>query len=321
VGLAIPPDLERANPVVEPMLETDALQLQADILLRNGWPDDAAPFLKKALALDPSHRAALTTSARVALIEQRYDDAIRELQAVTAAAPTDFASHYWLAAALADAGRAQEAVTVAARATQLNPRSPEAWLQLSTTALGAGREAQANAAMNLALQLEDNPQWYFARAHRAFETGHYAIITQDVSAYIDGAGLERADYMTFLGALAHRRLNQPDEADRLLTTLASMLVDDTWPAAVTRFLRGQINPSEFLSRAKNNGERTEAHGYIGLMASIAGDRATALEHLRWVRDRGEKNYTEYRLSLAELARIEAPATAGNPSVTGASPSR
>ena len=49
---------------------------------------------------------------------------------------------------------------------------------------------------------------------------------------------------------------------------------------------------------------TEAHAYIGIKANIDGDRDTALKHLEWVSDKGRRDYTEYRLALGELDRIE-----------------
>ena len=49
---------------------------------------------------------------------------------------------------------------------------------------------------------------------------------------------------------------------------------------------------------------TEAHAYIGIKAHIDGDRATALQHLQWVKDKGLHNYTEYGLALGELDRID-----------------
>lgn len=311
LGIPVPPALSRAEPKTEPMREVEELRLRADILLRNGAPTEAAALLNRAGAVDPANPRLRLLGARLALAEQRYDEAIAELQAVAAAASTDFAAHYWLASALSQAGRAVEAVTAASRATAINAQSPDGWVQLALTALAANREAQSNAALIQALRLEDNPQWFHARAHKAWETGHFGVITRDVDAYIARAGLDRGDYVSFLGVLAHRRLSQPERADRLLGALAPTLDEKSWSASITRFLRGELNPAELLKRAKTSGERTEARGYIGLMASINGDRDTALTELRWVRDKGDKTYTEYRFAVAELTRLEAQPPAGD----------
>jgi hypothetical protein len=78
-----------------------------------------------------------------------------------------------------------------------------------------------------------------------------------------------------------------------------------WTASVAEFLGGRLAAERFLDRAKGTGEETEAHGYIGGMASVGGRLDEARRHLEWVRDRGARNYTEYRISIAELRRLDA----------------
>ena len=86
---------------------------------------------------------------------------------------------------------------------------------------------------------------------------------------------------------------------------ASATPPDSWAHQVALFLLGKTPPTAFLKRANGRGEETEARAYIGLMASLSGQRATALEHLRWVKSQGAKNYTEYGLARDELRRLEA----------------
>lgn len=42
---------------------------------------------------------------------------------------------------------------------------------------------------------------------------------------------------------------------------------------------------------------------MGLRMVEAGNRQAAREHLTWVKERGERNYTEYDLAIAELKRL------------------
>ena len=48
----------------EPMLETDAQQIRADLLVRQSAHDEAAPYLARALQIDPQHVGARLTKAR-----------------------------------------------------------------------------------------------------------------------------------------------------------------------------------------------------------------------------------------------------------------
>jgi hypothetical protein len=56
---------------------------------------------------------------------------------------------------------------------------------------------------------------------------------------------------------------------------------------------GNAGPEE-LRRAATN------------IQEFAGDRAGAVEHLRWVKDRGSRNYVEYPMAVAELEQLERP---------------
>jgi four helix bundle protein len=77
----------------------------------------------------------------------------------------------------------------------------------------------------------------------------------------------------------------------------------SWQASVAMFLEGKLSAGGLLSKANTPGLQTEAHAYIGIKAHIDGDDAAALRHLTWVKDKGQRNYTEYRLALGELDRI------------------
>jgi hypothetical protein len=57
--------------------------------------------------------------------------------------------------------------------------------------------------------------------------------------------------------------------------------------------RDQVTPDAFLKKASPEELLTEAHAYIGIKAHIEGNRATALQHLQRVKDKGRPDYTEY----------------------------
>jgi len=81
-----------------------------------------------------------------------------------------------------------------------------------------------------------------------------------------------------------------------------------WPYPVIEYLQQKLTAEELLARATDNDKQTEAHAYIGLALSLNGEREAALEHLRWVRENGNRNFVEYPLALSELARLEAAAS-------------
>jgi hypothetical protein len=59
-----------------------------------------------------------------------------------------------------------------------------------------------------------------------------------------------------------------------------------------------------MDAAHDNGDRTEAHAYIGFAEIQAGRIQEGKTHLQWIKDKGSRNYTEYGLALGELDRLE-----------------
>jgi lipoprotein NlpI len=151
-----------------------------------------------------------------------------------------------------------------------------------------------------------DPSWHFSRAHQALGLGQNAVAARDASEYLTAAGWadRNAPYAAFIGAIAYQRLQQQADAETLLAAASKAVPARSWEATVVRYLQGQLTDETFLDRASDNGERTEARTYIGLRALIAGRMDEATKHFEWVKERGDRNYMEYQLALAELRRLK-----------------
>jgi tetratricopeptide (TPR) repeat protein len=304
--LALPPTAAASNPV-ERMTEVSALQTQAELLLELGADDEAEPILRKALALDAAHVDARRALAMLRWQRQQPDDALMTIRTLAAEAPKNFATQLLHASYSNYQGEYETAMRAADAAIGINKLSPDAWFSLSVSASALGREAQASGAMMNVQKLYRDPDWYRSRAHILWSAGNHAGVTRDVEAFAEasGWGNERIPYTAFLGTLSYRKLGQEDKAAALVARAAPCIDPKTWTASVAAFLGGTLTAERFLDLADGIGEETEAHGYIGVMASIGGRLDEARRHLEWVRDRGARNYTEYRMSVAELRRLDA----------------
>jgi tetratricopeptide (TPR) repeat protein len=291
--------------VVEPMSEADARYLQGDLFAKMGSTEDADEEITKALTAEPSHADARIVRAEVRLKQGKTDEAISLLQDVVAAQPSSFRGHYSLAAAFLEAKRYDDALRAAQRAATLNDRSPSAWFAVSETTLAVGREAESSAALERAASLDSAAGWYRARAYSAYALARHAVVVRDAAAYLSRVGVESdsAPYTAFLASLSYRKLGQPENSQKVLTQIEGAIMPASWTEQVLLFLQGKSNADQFLRKARTRGEQTEAHAYIGILLSIAGDRAGAAEHLRWVKERGSTNYVEHGLSLAELEQL------------------
>ena len=264
---------------VSPMPEADAAALQAVVFERMGAVDDAEAALSRAMAQPPP-----SLQTRVVL------DRVRRQLGQQA----DEAAQYEQLAALAS------------QAAATKPLDASTQFYLSMAALAAGKETESDAALEAAVRLNPDADMLRQRAYAAFALGNDAVAAKDVRAYFQGPvwEAETAPYVAFLGALALRRLEQDEEAARLLTKAGTVVADGTWTAKVLDYMQRKTTAAAFLASASNDGERTEAHTYIGFDDALGGRRDAALAHFRWVKDKGSRNFVEYPIAVAEMKRLE-----------------
>ena len=268
------PDASRVGPI--PQGEADALQ--AMIYARIGARAEAEAAYAKAQADPPSG-----LQARIAL------DRVRVELGLTA----DAVAKYDALAAMVKESAAGKPLDAA---TQVH---------LSLAALAAGRIAESDAALEAAAALVPNPDFYRRRAYAAFALSNDAVTAKDVRAFFRRPvwQSDSAPYVAFLGALAMRRLGQDDEAASLLARAATAVLEGTWTAKLVDYLRGALPAPALLDAAKEDGERTEAHAYIGFDDVRAGRSDAAIKHFRWVKEKGSRNFVEYPIAVAELKRL------------------
>jgi tetratricopeptide (TPR) repeat protein len=296
------------NPTVTvvPMTQADARYVQGDLLNRVGAFADAEKELSKALALDPTHVPAKVALATTRVGQDRAAEAIDVLTAIAQSSPGNFVVTYKLGMALAASDRHVEALDAYTRATQLLDASADAWYGVSLAALAAGRVEQSNAAMSQAQQRQASPGWYSARAYASLRFGRDAAAAADARTFLSLAGWE-ADtvYTAFVAAIAYRRLGQQAESVEILESARQAVNVPQWTLSVIDYLDDRLTDEVFLKKARELGEKTEAHAYIGLKAAASGRKDEALIHLQWVNDQGARNYVEFGMAKAELKRLAA----------------
>ena len=264
---------------VSPMPEADAAALQAVLLTRMGAVAEAEEALRRAMAQPPS-----SLQTRIALDRVRRQLGQRG----------DEAAQY------------DQLTALAAQAAAAKPLDASTQFYLSMAALAAGKETESDAALAEALRLNPDADLHRQRAYAAFALGYDAVTARAAGAYLQAQvrDAETACYVTFLGALAHRRLKQGDEAARLLASASTFVPGGTWTAKVLDYMQGKLAATAFLGSATSDGERTEAHTYVGFDDVLAGRQAEAITHFRWVKEKGSRNFVEYPIAVAELGRLE-----------------
>jgi tetratricopeptide (TPR) repeat protein len=297
-------------PAVTPMSEADALALRADLLVRQSLYADAEPWIDKALAIDPAHVGARLARGRSRLEQGDAAGALVLLAESGLAGDTRFEPVLLRADALRDAGRYPEAVAAYRIAVALRPTAPFAHYGMSLAMTGAG-DPEAAAAFSRCLTLRSGADWFKARQRQALRLGLDGYVASDAINWVRANGWsedEDASYVMLAKAFTELRQKKSADATATLTEIASHHQPGDWVLHVVAFLRGEIGDDVLLSRAKDDGQRTEAHAYAGIKANIDGDATRARTHLTWVQTSGRKEYIEYGYALGELQRMARAAT-------------
>lgn len=297
-------------PPVAAMTEADALALRADILVRQRLYADAEPWIDKALALDAGHVGARLARVRGRLGQGDTAGALSLLAEPGLAGDARFEPVLLRAEALRDAGRYPDAVAAYRTAVALRPTAAHAHYGMSLAMAGAGDPAAA-AAFSRCLNLRSGADWFPVRQRQALRLGLDTYIASDAINWARATGWAEDEVTSYLMlAKAFTELRQKKQADAAATLaeIASHHQPGDWVLNVVAFLRGEIGGDALVSRAKDDGQRTEAHAYAGIKAHIDGDAARARTHLTWVQTSGRQEYYEYGYALGELRRLEAVTT-------------
>jgi tetratricopeptide (TPR) repeat protein len=215
--------------------------------------------------------------------------------------------------ALRQARRFEDAVAAYRQAIAVRPDAPFPYYGLSLSQMALGH-ADASASFSRCMQILPDPGWYHSRLHEAQRLGIDTFAVSDAVNFVKQAGWQNSSspYVMYIAALAWMRKNLPDRATETLREIDAHVKADSWQAAIAAFLAGRLTPEAFLAKASPKELLTEAHAYIGIKASIQGDRERARRHLTWVKDKGLRNYTEYGLALGELERMESKPEGSRP---------
>lgn len=95
-----------------------------------------------------------------------------------------------------------------------------------------------------------------------------------------------------------------------------------WPYALVEYLAGRKTKEEVLAATDDNGERTEAHTWFGVVLLQRGEKQKAIEEFKWVKENGIPTFLEASLAKAMLKRASAEQTASassSSSPSGAGP--
>jgi len=295
--------------------EAEVQYYLGDLLLRNNRPKDAESRLQKSISLDAKFAPSRVSLGLLYLRQDRLEDAQAALRLAIETDPTNYLAHFYFAQALAAAKQFDEAIKSYKEAIRLRPQAAFMLLSLGKACLAAGKEKDAIVAFGQGTQVDPrNPAFFRNLGHVFLRRAQGEYAANDATSFIRISGWHD-DYSGSMALVKYyglRQVRREDDARQALEEAAAKLDPAAWPYPIIRYLRHDLALNELLNQAVDNDKLTQARAYVGLNFSLNGDRAAGLEHLRWVKEKGNQSLVEYPLALAEIERIES-APVGTPS--------
>jgi tetratricopeptide (TPR) repeat protein len=304
-----PAQQERTQPVTveaQRLSQADVDVLKGELFLMMGRLDDADESLARALKALPRATDARLAHARLQLAREEHDEAIQTLREIAASEPQHFSTHFYLGVALEKARQFEPSLTALTQAAKLLPNSSVVWQEISGVCMALGDMQTADRAMERALLLDDRPGYYRGRARLAWTLGLDRQVIADERRFLDLDGLNSATatYAVMESAMSAWRLNDSQAVVALATTVRALIPADSWSFKLLSYAMGELSSEKLIAAASTNGERTEAYAYTGFRDLAEGRQDQGLTRLRWVRDRGERDFSEYSFVVEELKKTD-----------------
>lgn len=170
----------------------------------------------------------------------------------------------------------------------------------------------ASAIADYSLCLKKDPTYYhcyYLRGSARLMSGKSALAAQDFKKHLELMRWRgsHAPYAVMMGVLAYRLSKNNKAATDLLNQAGTKLsLRGSWPAPVIEFLAGRLSQKQLLASAGRSTDRlTEAKTYLGINLVASGKIAQGKKELTWVRQNGNRKFSEYQLATAELSRNSA----------------
>ncbi|MGH9928000.1 MAG: tetratricopeptide repeat protein [Pyrinomonadaceae bacterium] len=291
--------------------EAEVDYYEGDLLLNMRQIPEAKALLERSVVLDGKYSRGLVALGTLRLFEKRLDAAGKLFQSAIESDPGNYLAHYYYAQTLAQDGRYEEAIKSYKQAISLKPDLARLFFDLGYMYINVGKEDEAFETFAQGLRV--NPResdLYRTLSYLHLERANGELAANDAYNYLRTAGWrdKHSRYMVLVWYFGLRQLKQNEYATKSLQDSIARVDPTDWPYPVLQFINHSSTLEEMLAQANDNDKLTEAHAYAGLLLSLNGESQAALDHLRWVKDNGNKDFVEYLLALAEIARLEGAAT-------------
>ena len=268
--------------------------------------DLAIADYNKAIQLDPNSTTAYNGRGSAYKNKRNYDLAIADYNKAIQLDSNYAIGYNNRGNVYSDKGNYDLAIADYNKAIQLDPNYIDAYINRGLVYSAKGNYDLAISEYNKAIQLDSNYALaYFNHAWANLYLNNGDKAYQDAALYLKQNGLKGdfAPYAIIVGYLGLRKSSATPAAKIFLESWLKQVGPDAWTTQILKYFNGQLTADQLLALATDNDKLTEAHAYIAEVQLLENKNTEALVHFKWVRDNGNKTFTEYTLSIAELKRL------------------
>ncbi|HQU84564.1 MAG TPA: tetratricopeptide repeat protein, partial [Pyrinomonadaceae bacterium] len=228
--------------------------------------------------------------------------------------PQNYLSHYYLGRFFMTEKDYENALKSYQKAIELKNDVPRLYIGLSNAQQALEKNDDAVVSIEKAVKIEPtNSSYHFTQSHLTLRLGKDMLCSLRASYFLKYKGWNDEDspYAVLNLYFANRRSGTGKEKAVLKQAIAN-LNKEVWAYSIIKYLNGEIDKNALLNLADDVDKRTEANAYIGFDLLLLGKIEEAKQYLNWVKTNGNRDFTEYDLSISLLNSIEKETTNPQP---------
>jgi tetratricopeptide (TPR) repeat protein len=283
--------------------------------------EEAAADFTEVLRLRPKSSGALRARAGIYADLKRYDQAADDYEHAIDLEPDLPTSYIARGNFRSQLGQDAEAIADFDHAIALYPAATDAYSGRAYVLLQQGNLKAALKAFDQALKYDDKASYVLGGRASAFQIlGDHDAAIRD---YKKAVALDPGEpFIQLLYFVEQARAGKVDEAKKNFATFAADARFDDWPRALAKFFAGEIDAAAIEKIASEGETEFERHArafdrdfYLGQAALIAGNTTDAEKRLSAVVATGERQYIEYNIAAADVAKLKGVAQSSAPAPT------
>jgi tetratricopeptide (TPR) repeat protein len=287
-------------------------------LMRDRRFEEAANDFTEVLKLRPKSSGALRARAGVYADLKQFDKAAQDYEQAIKLEPDLPISYIARGNFRSQLGEDADAIADFDRAIALYPAAAEAHSGRAYVLLQQGNFRAAIKGFDQALKYDDKASYVLGGRASTYQIlGDHDASIRDYKRAVDLDPGEPFIQLLYFVELA--RAGKLDEARKNFATFAADGRFDEWPRALARFFAGEIDAAaiEKIAAEGDTPFEKEARAfdrdfYLGQAALIAGKNGDAEKRLSAVIATGERQYIEYNIAAADVAKLRGIAQTNTP---------